>query len=157
MRESTIPGPVRVALAVDGGIAAVYATARVVGVPHGRLGTAVVGGEAAVWAAVVLAWVFPAFWSRWSASVERLFLGATVSGDERPPAPLAAWPSLRSQVLGAATLSVLLVVQAVTTSGATVPFRSVVAAYVVAAGIGAAVLAVAADVTSLLAATRIDE
>jgi hypothetical protein len=150
MRATSIPGPVRVAVAVDGGIAMVFGTAAVVGVPEGPLGRVLVGGEAAVWAAVVLAWVFPAFWSRWSASFERVFLG-----EERgAPVPLAVWPSLRSQVIGASILTVLLLVQAVTSTGAGVAFRSVVSAYVVAGGVGAALLAIAADVSSLVAATR---
>jgi hypothetical protein len=157
MRESSIPGPVRVALAVDGGIAAVYGTAAVVGVPDGRLGTVVVGGEAAVWAAVVLAWVFPAFWSRWSGAVERLTGVAWATAEDVPVKPLAPWPSIRSQVFGATGLTLLLVVQALTTSGAGVPFRSVVAAYVVAAALGSALLAIIADVSSLLGATRIDD
>ena len=153
MASTTIPGPVRVTLAIDAGIAAVYGTAIAVGVPDGGLGRILVGGQAAVWAAVVLTWVFPAFWARWSAAFERAFVGEA----RATPVPLAPWPSRRSLLVGATVTASLLTVQALTSSGAGVPFRSVVAAYVVAGGVGAALLAIVADVSSLLAATRAED
>ena len=157
MRASSIPGPVRVALTVDAGIAAVYGTAAVVGVPGGRLGTVLVGGEAAVWAVVVLGWVFPTFWSRWSAAVERVFLaGPGVDDDPATPVRLAPWPSATSIASGGAVLAALVAVQSLTSSGTGVPFRSVVTSYVVAGGLGAALLAIASDVSSLVARTRSD-
>lgn len=153
MRASSIPSPVRIALAVDAGIAAVYGSAAAVGVPDGAPGTLLVGGQAAVWAAVVLGWVFRPFWSRWSGAFERAFLG----GSRATPVPLAPWPSARSLAAGTTAFVSLVAVQASTSTGSGVPFRSVVAAYVVAAGIGAALLAIVSDVTALLAATRADD
>lgn len=159
MGLTPIPGPVRVTLAVDAGIAAVYGAAAAVGVPEGGLGSALIGGQAAVWAVVVLAWVFPAFWARWSASVARLFPIRPHDDAEgaQTTVELAPWPSARSMVVGAATFAVLVAVQALTSSGAHVPFRSVVGSYVVAGAIGAALLAIVADVSTLLAATRADD
>jgi hypothetical protein len=99
--------------------------------------------------------VFRPFWSRWSSTVERLFaVGDPEADAARTIVPLDDRPSFRSLVTGGAIFAALAVVQALTTTGAGVPFRSVVAAYVVAAGVGAAALAIASDLTSLLAATR---
>lgn len=159
MGLTPIPGPVRVALAVDVGIAAVYGAAAAVGVPEGPLGNVLVGGQAAVWAAVVLVWVFPAFWARWSATIARLF-PLRPHDDAAGPhdtVELAPWPSGRSMVIGAAAFCLLVAAQALTSSGADVAFRSVVGAYVVAGAIGAALLAIVADVTALLAATRVTD
>jgi hypothetical protein len=158
MRASSIPGPVRVALGADAGIAAIYALAALLGVPGGRFGSMLVAAEAAVWAAVMLTWVFRPFWSRWSSTVERLFaVGDPEADAARTIVPLDDRPSSRSLVTGGAIFAALAVVQALTTTGAGVPFRSVVAAYVVAAGVGAAALAIASDLTSLLAATRAED
>jgi hypothetical protein len=154
MRASSIPGPVRVALGADAGIAAIYALAALLGVPGGRFGSMLVAAEAAVWAAVMLTWVFRPFWSRWSSTVERLFaVGDPEADAARTIVPLDDRPSSRSLVTGGAIFAALAVVQALTTTGAGVPFRSVV----VAAGVGAAALAIASDLTSLLAATRAED
>jgi hypothetical protein len=158
VRATSIPGPVRVALGVDAGIAAIYALATLVGVPGGRFGTMLVAAEAAVWAGVMLTWVFRPFWSRWSYAVERLFAVGDPDADAGSAAvPLAARPSSRSLLAGGAVFAALAVLQALTTTGAGVGFRSVVAAYVVAGAVGAATLAIASDLTSLLAVTRPDD
>lgn len=158
MRATSIPGPVRVALGADAGIAAIYALATFVGVPGGRLGTALVAAEAAVWAAVMLTWVFRAFWSGWSSTAERLFAVGDPDADaHRTAVPLDTRPSSRSLVAGGAVFAALALVQMLTSTGAGVAFRSVVAAYVVAAAVGAAALAIASDLTALLAATRADD
>ena len=151
MPATSIPGPVRVVLGADAGIAAIYALATLVGVPGGRPGAVLVAAEAAAWAGVLLTWVFRPFWSRWSSSVERLF---AVGDTELVAVPLPAWPSSRAVAAGGALFAVLALVQVLTTTGAGVAFRSVVSAYVVAGGVGAAALAIVSDVSSLLAATR---
>jgi hypothetical protein len=159
MRATSIPGPVRVALGADAGIAAIYALATLVGVPGGRFGSTLVAAEAAVWAGVMLTWVFRPFWSRWSSAVERLFAVGDPDADpgEAGMAALAVLPSSRSLVAGGALFTALAVVQVLTTTGAGIAFRSVVAAYVVAGAVGAAALAVVSDVASLLAAARTND
>lgn len=158
MGASTIPGPVRVAVAVDAGIALVFVAGALVGVPEGRSGTVLVSGEAAVWAVVVLGWVFHAFWSRWCATIERLFaIGG--GGDRVDARPLSPWPSRRALAVGSTLFAALVAAQASTAGGHApgVAYRSVVAAYVAAGALGAAFLAVVADVSSLLADTRVDD
>jgi hypothetical protein len=154
MRATSIPEPVRVALGADAGIAAIYALATLVGVPGGRFGTVLVAAEAAVWAGVILTWVFRPFWSRWSSAVERLF---AVGDAEQVTVSLPARPSSRAVAIGGSLFAVLAFVQVLTTTGSGVAFRSVVSAYVVAGAVGAAALAVISDVSSLLAATRSDD
>lgn len=158
MRATSLPGPVRVALGADAGIAAIYALAALVGVPGGRFGTMLVAAEAAVWASVMLTWVFRPFWARWSSAVERLFAVGDPDSDARGSAmPLEGRPSSRSLLSGGAVFVVLAVVQALTTTGDGIAFRSVVAAYVVAGAVGAAALAIASDLTALVAATRAED
>jgi hypothetical protein len=158
MRARSIPGPVRVALGADAGIAAIYTLAALVGVPAGRFGTMLVAAEAAVWAGVMLTWVFRPFWSRWSSTVERLFAVGDPEADAGGmTVPLDDRPSSRALLGGGAVFVALAVVQALTSTGAGVAFRSVVAAYVVAGAVGAAALAIASDVTALLAATRAED
>jgi hypothetical protein len=158
MRPTPLPGPVRVALGADAGIAAIYALAALVGVPGGRFGAMLVAAEAAVWAGVMLTWVFRPFWSRWSSAVERLFAVGDPDGDpNRSAVPLEGRPSSRSLLTGGAVFVALAVVQAVTTTGDGIAFRSVVAAYVVAGAIGAAALAIASDLSTLVAATRAED
>ena len=150
-----MPGPVRVALIVDAGIGGVYGLTRVLGVPDGRLGGAVVAAEAVVWAALVLSWAFPAFWSAWMALVERQ-MPVETDGPPRVRLPLPARPSSGSMLVAGAVLSLLVVVQvAFAGSGAHggVAFRSVVNAFAMALGLGAVSLAVVADVRWMLAAT----
>lgn len=154
MRGTSTPGPVRVALGADAGIAAIYALATLVGVPGGRFGTMLVAAEAAVWAGVILTWVFRPFWSRWSSAVERLF---GIGNTELVAVALPTRPSSRALGAGGALFAMLALVQALTTTGAGVAFRSVVSAYVVAGAVGAAALAIVSDVSSLLAATRSDD
>ena len=150
-----VPGPVRVALVVDAGIAGVYGLTRVLGLPDGRLGGAIVTAQAVVFAAVVLSWAFPAFWSAWVALVERQ-MPVETDGPPRARAPLPGRPSSGSMLVAGAVLSVLVVLQvAFAGSGAHegMGFRTVVNAFAMALGLGAVSLAVVADVRWMLAAT----
>ena len=146
-----VPGPVRVALAVDAGIAAVFAAAAVAGVPDGRLGPALVAAEAVAWSAVVLAWAFPAFWSTWLRVVER-----RTPLDDAPlpePATLAPRPSTGALAAAGAALVGLLALQALLAGDQGVAFRTVVNLFGATLGVGAVSLAVVHDVRWMLAAT----
>ena len=149
-----VPGPVRVALLVDAGVAAVFGVATLVGVPDGRLGGAIVAAEAVTWGALVLSWTFPAFWSAWMALVERQ-MPVETDGPPRARVPLPLRPSSGATLLAGAVLSLLLVLQvAFAGAGADgVAFRTVVNAFAMSLGLGAVSLAVVADVRWMLAAT----
>lgn len=146
---TTPPGAVRVALVADLGLGAVFGLSALLGLPGGPLGRAVVGVQAAAWSALVAHWVFPAFWSRWTAAVEGLF----VRDHDVTPVALRTWPARRGVLAAAALVGTGALVQAAWGSAPGPAYRAVVNAFVLSGGVVTATLAVVHDVRRMLAAT----